>query len=75
MATSTALPAAKSMILLFWEPEVVDQRPLPANLTYRNVDAFSFWGKFTAETSLPGCPERIRTLKYGDARHPAYFWP
>ena len=42
-------------------PEVADQRPVPANLTYRNVDAFPFWGKFTAETELRGWGTWIRT--------------
>jgi hypothetical protein len=44
-------------------PEVVDQRPVPANLTYRNVDAFSFWGKFTAGGfELPHGGIKVRCL-------------
>jgi hypothetical protein len=34
-------------------PEVADQRPVPASLTYGNVDAFPFWGKYNPETEPP----------------------
>jgi len=50
LENSEQRPALETCVQKTEMPEVADQRPVPANLTYRNVDAFSFSGRLTSET-------------------------